>query len=160
MDLNDVVNPVNVSTRALVGGNTPPFVREWIERPTTPLPGSEPPVIDKPPSLSTFNLSPGTPLLSDTSYDSRFWARVFNMEFEEKPNPMEDFFPAESADEEDESEVEEVEQTETGWQHHGGDSANADDNYGKSAIWNQVSGALGGMDLDAGWKPPPYDRAN
>lgn len=159
MDLNDVVNPVNVSTRTLAGGNTPPFVREWIERPTTPLPGSEQPVVDQPPSLSTLELSPGAPLLSDASYDSKFWARVFDMEFEDKPDSMATFFTAESSDEEDGQAPEDVEQTSVPWEEQQAVSAHTEGNYGKSAIWDQVSGSLGGMDLDAGWKPQPYDRS-
>jgi hypothetical protein len=93
MDITDVVNPINIPSRPGSNASTPSFVREWIERPNTPL---SPPrlLLEHERSLSTITLPPGVALTADTSFDSLFWARVFDLQFG-SPTPTTDpFFPS------------------------------------------------------------------
>lgn len=97
MDLDDVVNPLNVSSRY---EHTPPaFVKEWIERPQNAAsPEADPStngpfVLNKSQTISTADSFPGSPLLIDDSPDSHFWARVFDMEVLPPPNIADFFYP-------------------------------------------------------------------
>ena len=163
MDINDVVNPVNVSSRASVAsGNTPPFVREWIDRPNTPMPGSEP-ISHTAPSLSTISLFPGTPLLLENSYDSQFWARIFDLEFDAPPDVLDMFFPSEDPEVDDAAMG--------GGSNDGGLFMGMDTtpdatgntgtgSLGGSAIWSAVSGPIGSSSGGDGWaRVSPYGNS-
>ncbi|KAG8758504.1 hypothetical protein FRC14_008065 [Serendipita sp. 396] len=182
MDLNDVVNPVN-SSRSQSAGNTPPFVRDWIERPNTPVPSSSESmvIIDRAPSLSTLSIFPGTPLVADTSYDSQFWSRIFDLEFVPPSEVREMYFPSVEIGEEDEGEMEGEAWTPTMqgvvhtekagerntslWQRtttskEGEEvEASSGTELGASAIWSSLSGPLGSLNADKEeWhRVTPYD---
>ncbi|KAG8807903.1 hypothetical protein FRC17_004209, partial [Serendipita sp. 399] len=204
MDLSDVVNPVNASSRSQTAGSTPPFVRDWIERPNTPVP---PPFAATPSaaatpagagtassldsgalgagdrvasSLSTLSVFPGAPLVADTSYDSQFWARMFDLEFVPPSDTRDVFFPpvqvAVPGGDGDEGEEGEEE---GGWTpkmqgvvHTGKDGGinegevvgegeeNKDTSgLGANAIWSTITGPLGslGVGKDEWHRVPPYD---
>ncbi|CAG8705359.1 13207_t:CDS:2, partial [Acaulospora colombiana] len=92
MDITDVVNPINIPSRPGSNASTPSFVREWIERPNTPL--SPPRLLpEHERSLSTVSLAPGVALTADNSFDSHFWARVFDLQFGSPVATPDPFFP-------------------------------------------------------------------
>jgi hypothetical protein len=163
MDINDVVNPVNVSSRASVStGNTPPFIKEWIDRPSTPMPSPEP-VIRQAPSLSTMTLLPGVPLVADASYDSQFWARIFDLEFIAPPDMTDFFFPSEESEG-----VNEMMGDGAGDGHGAVPFSGIDDSSrwsstamadkgpsetaGGSVIWSAMSGPIGRSGSGEGWQ--------
>ncbi|KIM23189.1 hypothetical protein M408DRAFT_332483 [Serendipita vermifera MAFF 305830] len=156
MDINDVVNPVNVSSRASVSsGNTPPFVKEWIDRPNTPMPTPESNPPPPPSSLSTMTLLPGTPLVVDASYDSQFWARIFDLEFQAPPDMADLFFPSYESQGADEMGDQAMANTE------GGANGSGVGNLGGSAIWNAVSGSIGSSSNGDGWpRASPYGNTS
>ena len=147
MDINDVVNPVNVSSRASVTtGNTPPFIKEWIDRPSTPMPSfssspsSSPPgqIVRQAPSLSTMTLLPGVPLVADTSYDSQFWARIFDLEFSTVPDMTELFFPSEESGDTEEMEDRRVSRLEDGASAGGGGGLFSS-GMGETSTWRSTA---------------------
>lgn len=173
MDLNDVVNPVNVSSRTHATGNTPPFIRDWIDRPTPLLTEA---VLPHTSSLSTMALLPGVPLVADSSYDSHFWARVFDLEFVDPIDLAEIFFPADGLDTAGESH-ENGSMSRSGsfsvsmaggapaWRTEvEGEAGRAADteangNLGASAIWGAVAGPIGSMTAGEDWaRSAPYEH--
>jgi hypothetical protein len=174
MHISDVVNPVNISSRNQTTGSTPPFIRDWIDRPSTPLPTEA--VLDHSSSLSTMALFPGVPLVSDTSYDSHFWARVFDLEFVDRIDLNESFFPADNPGDSGDQVINSSRtsdafpsgmmegasvwrtNTEGGKGHSDGGQAGAGNaELGASAIWAAVSGPIGSMAAGEGWaRATPY----
>jgi hypothetical protein len=175
MDINDVVNPVNISSRNQTTGSTPPFIRDWIDRPNTPLPTEA--RLDRASSLSTMALLPGVPLISDTSYDSHFWARVFDLDFVDPIDFREFFFPADTLENPSGSgdhvlssgafpsgmgEGASVWRTNTEGgkgPSEGGQPSVGNTELGASAIWGAVSGPIGSMTGGEDWaRVTPYDH--
>lgn len=177
MDISDVVNPVNISSRNQTTGSTLPFIRDWIDRPYTPLPTEA--VIDHASSLSTMALLPGVPLVSDTSYDSHFWARVFDLEFADPVDLNEAFFPADNLENQGDSSDQVLNSsrnafpsgmmegasvwrtdTEGGKGPSGGGQAGVGNaELGASAIWGAVSGPIGSLAAGEDWaRATPYEH--
>lgn len=173
MDISSVVNPVNVSSRNYAGRGTPSVVRAWIEKSST-LAAPKPPPDHT--SLSTIALLPGDPLIVDQSYDSYFWARIFNLEFAEPPDVKEMFYPSEGGDHtEEEGGSAALPMSNQGktslayssagtesviWNADGKnnvvstqtrDGVPSDTGIGASAIWGAISGQMGTMGTNEAW---------
>ncbi|PVF94337.1 hypothetical protein CPB86DRAFT_713454 [Serendipita vermifera] len=134
MDITDVVNPINIPSRPGSNASTPSFVREWIERPNTPL--SPPRLLpEHERSLSTISLTPGVALTADNSFDSHFWARVFDLQFGSPVAITDPFFPSAAKETNQNDAMEGVMGT------TGGSMGMKN----TAPLWNALSGQIGSM---------------
>ena len=101
LDLDDVVHASNTTPGQPVP-NLPGFVKDWIEkRPNSDEGSSPPPFIWPLPSITTpsvFSGYPVNPILMDTTPDSLFWARMFDMDFVELEDPFAMWFSSPGAE--------------------------------------------------------------
>jgi hypothetical protein len=169
MDLNDVVNPINVSSRS--SNDLPSFVKEWIEVQMDDNGASnsnDSSTITTAPSLSTINLLPEMALVADTTPDSAFWSRLYDAEFGQCANLQQLFFPTIQI--ESDSLMTGVVQDQAqggvgsvGQQYLEGPSAGVGSNgegLGASAIWSAMSGPIGSMAAGDAWaRSTPYESA-
>ena len=102
LDLDDVVHASN-TTPGQPAPNLPGFVKDWIERRSH----SDEEVTSPPPftwsslsinTPSVFSGYPVNPMLMDTTPDSLFWARIFDMDFFELEDPFAIWFSSAAAD--------------------------------------------------------------
>ena len=94
LDLDDVIHASNTAP-GQPAPNLPGFVRDWIKKRPNPdeLPSS--PFTWPLPSINTPSVFSGYPInsmLKDTTPDSLFWARIFDMDFVELDDPFSMWF--------------------------------------------------------------------
>lgn len=164
LDLEDVVHASNTTPGQPVP-NLPVFVKGWIEKRANADEVSSPPPFTWPtPSLNTpsvFSGYPVNPMLMDTTPDSLFWARIFDMDFVELEDPFAMWFSSPG--------VEGTGDTDgrfgdagmggsTGgiWSSSAEDGGAGAETEGRtvlpgSSIWDSMSGPIGSLGGGSGW---------